>query len=69
MRDTTVTEGNNATFSCETMSLPKELPPTPPLWKKNGVNLEFDEGRIESKNHKEDISKLCRVINIYIIFI
>lgn len=54
MHDMTVTEGNNATFRCEAMSLPEELPPTQPLWKKNGVDLEFDEGRIGSKNRKED---------------
>lgn len=36
------------------MSMPEELPPTQPLWKKNGVDLEFDEGRIGSKNRKED---------------
>lgn len=69
MRDMTVTEGNNATFRCEPMSLPEELPPTQPLWKKNGVNLEFDEGRIESKNRKEDKKIMMPFINIYTILI
>ncbi|XP_065941031.1 neural cell adhesion molecule L1-like [Magallana gigas] len=53
MHDMTVTEGNNATFRCEAMSLSEELPPTQPLWKKNGVDLEFDEEKyILTENSK-----------------
>lgn len=71
MHDMTVTEGNNATFRCEAMSLSEELPPTQPLWKKNGVDLEFDEGtcRIESKKCKEDQQIMMPFINIYTILI
>ncbi|XP_052685224.1 neural cell adhesion molecule L1-like [Crassostrea angulata] len=53
MHDMTVTEGNNATFRCEAISLSDELPPTQPLWKKNGVDLDFDEEKyILTENSK-----------------
>uniref|UniRef100_K1PWF2 Contactin-6 n=1 Tax=Magallana gigas TaxID=29159 RepID=K1PWF2_MAGGI len=53
MHDMTVTEGNNATFRCEPMSLSEELPPTQPLWKKNGVDMEFDEGATPTTTVKQ----------------
>lgn len=53
MRDTNVTEGNNTIFHCEVKSLSKELPPTRPMWKKNGVDLKIDEEKyILTKNNQ-----------------
>lgn len=46
MQDLMVLEGKEATFRCDAESLPNELPPTPPAWKKNGVDLEADGGCI-----------------------
>lgn len=34
MQDLVVIKGKEATFRCEPESLPNEVPPTPPLWKK-----------------------------------
>lgn len=46
MQDLTVLEGKEAMFRCEPESLPNEVPPTPPLWEKNGVDLQIDGGCI-----------------------
>lgn len=46
MKDLMVLEGKEAMFRCEPESLPNEVPPTSPLWKKNGVDLEIDGGCI-----------------------
>lgn len=45
MRDQIVPVGKKATFRCEAESLPDELPPTLPVWKKNGVDLVIDGGK------------------------
>uniref|UniRef100_A0A8W8NA32 Ig-like domain-containing protein n=1 Tax=Magallana gigas TaxID=29159 RepID=A0A8W8NA32_MAGGI len=39
MHDRVVVERDQATFRCEVESLPGELPPSQPLWKINGVDL------------------------------
>ena len=44
MKDILVSTGENATFLCNVSSLPMELPPSPPKWKKNGVDLDIGGG-------------------------
>lgn len=44
MRDLVVSVGKKTTFRCEANSLPDELPPTLPIWKKNGMDLVIDGG-------------------------
>nr|XP_022337747.1 neural cell adhesion molecule L1-like isoform X1 [Crassostrea virginica] len=44
MQDTTVPVGGNATFHCNVSSLSMEFPPSPPMWKINGMNLQNERG-------------------------
>mgnify|MGYP003689982019 CR=1 FL=1 len=44
MKDIMVSNGENATFLCNVSSLPMELPPSPPKWKKNGLDLDIGGG-------------------------
>lgn len=44
MRDLVVSVGKKTTFRCKANSLPDELPPTLPIWKKNGMDLVIDGG-------------------------
>ncbi|XP_065940111.1 neural cell adhesion molecule L1-like isoform X3 [Magallana gigas] len=53
MRDLVVPVGKNAIFRCEAESLPNEMPPTLPIWNKNGVDLVIAGGKyILSENSK-----------------
>eukprot|EP00105_Crassostrea_gigas_P041624 XP_019925772.1 PREDICTED: contactin-1 [Crassostrea gigas] len=45
MRDLVVPVGKNAIFRCEAESLPNEMPPTLPIWNKNGVDLVIAGGK------------------------
>lgn len=60
MRDLIVPEGKEATFRCQAESLPNEEPPTPPAWKKNGVDLTTDGG----KNMLREKSQVLTVNNV-----
>ncbi|XP_065940116.1 neural cell adhesion molecule L1 isoform X2 [Magallana gigas] len=45
MRDLVIPVGKDAIFRCEAESLPNELPPTLPIWNKNGVDLVIAGGK------------------------
>ena len=46
MRDIMVPVAKDAMFHCDASSLPSESPPSLPKWKKNGVDLVIDGGKI-----------------------
>uniref|UniRef100_K1PXT3 Contactin-5 n=1 Tax=Magallana gigas TaxID=29159 RepID=K1PXT3_MAGGI len=45
MRDLVIPVGKDAIFRCEAESLPNEMPPTLPIWNKNGVDLVIAGGK------------------------
>nr|XP_011419232.2 contactin-1 isoform X2 [Crassostrea gigas] len=45
MRDLVIPVGKDAIFRCEAESLPNEMPPTVPIWNKNGVDLVIAGGK------------------------
>lgn len=52
MFDVVVTKGKEVSFRCEAKSLSKEMPPSRPLWKKNGKDLNISKGCMDQKRFK-----------------
>lgn len=52
MLDVVVTKGKEVSFRCEAKSLSSEMPPSRPLWKKNGKNLDISKGCMDQKHFR-----------------